>query len=346
MFEDIVKKLQSYQHILLPGLFKIILFTCFTFIFSLIVDLDVSKILNRNQLVSFKLNKNVLVFVHIQKTTGGEFDSFLTQNLVYFDSEKECRMYNETKESYLNSQGKRVELLKTFKCTDKTDKTKESSNWYWGRNTVGWPCGEYPHLKMLKECVTKYYPRIDPERFHYITMIKDPVKRYISEWEHVAQGQTWTDDSQRPHCIYENYFTCFDGKKNWLDVDLKDFTDCEFNLANNRQTRLLSNSTYECDEKTDEEMLEEAKRNLQSLTFFGLTEYPTYTQRLFARMFTNNLKLTGEYVQLKSAISDSLNEAQRKKFLKKIRKLNSLDLELYDFAKELFFKRLKHYKVL
>jgi len=91
--------------------------------------------------------------------------------------------------------------------------------------------------------------------------------------------------------------------------------------------------------------LKTAKKNLQSMEFFGLTEYLHLSQRLFEQTkfcqlfqicsfqsyleqdFKNNQ--TYDYLEQNLTFSDF-------KYLKQI---NSDDIELYEFAKKLFFQR-------
>ena len=73
------------------------------------------------------------------------------------------------------------------------------------------------------------------------------------------------------------------------------------------------------------------------MSFFGLTEYQKISQYIFEETF--NLRFAIPFEQHNSTLSmqafDSLTEAQKKK----VKKNNSLDIELYDFAKELMLQR-------
>ncbi|RMZ94673.1 heparan-sulfate 6-O-sulfotransferase 1 [Brachionus plicatilis] len=120
-------------------------------------------------------------------------------------------------------------------------------------------------------------------------------------------------------------------------------------MGNNRQTLLLSDSGYDCENKTGEQMLEEAKKNLQSMAFFGLTEYQNYTQKLFLKIFSKNFKLAEEFAQSNRTFAETFinkqNDTVQIPYLEEIKRLNKLDIELYSFAKELFFKRLKDFRI-
>ena len=73
-----------------------------------------------------------------------------------------------------------------------------------------------------------------------MTFLRDPVTRYISEWKHIQRGATWKDSkfmcNGKPAAKSE-IVPCYDAEKTWEDVPLKDFMNCESNLAINRQTR-------------------------------------------------------------------------------------------------------------
>lgn len=73
------------------------------------------------------------------------------------------------------------------------------------------------------------------------------------------------------------------------------------------------------------------------MSFFGLTEYQKISQYIFEETF--NLRFAIPFEQHNSTLSsqafDILTDAQKKK----IREMNALDIELYDFAKDLMFQR-------
>lgn len=149
-------------------------------------------------------------------------------------------------------------------------------------------------------------------RYHYVSILRDPVSRYLSEWKHVRRGATWK--TARLYCngrqatLKEVPF-CYESE-NWQGVTLNEFLKCPFNLANNRQTRMLANlskvncynSTGMSEEERNAMMLESAKENLRNLSFFGLTEYQVETQKLFEHVF--HIQFIKDFYQL--------NETDRK----------------------------------
>jgi hypothetical protein len=99
-------------------------------------------------------------------------------------------------------------------------------------------------------------------------------------------------------------------KKNettWQDVDLNEFMSCPSNLAFNRQTWMLAlyDSNFSlCNylSKKDSnlswwngELLERAKKSLQSLSFFGLKENQEKNQLLLYHTFKQNIRFKVNY---------------------------------------------------
>lgn len=139
---------------------------------------------------------------------------------------------------------------------------------------------------------------------------------------------------------------CFAGE-NWEGVSLDEFIGCESNLAGNRQTRMLADleligcydKSYMPKEERDRVMLASAKKNLQSMAFFGLTEHQKISQYVFEETF--NLRFAIPFEQNNATVSSStiptLTAAQEAE----IARLNSLDTELYAFAKKILFERFE-----
>jgi len=121
---------------------------------------------------------------------------------------------------------------------------------------------------------------------------------------------------------------------------------CPYNLANNRQARMLANlSLSGCyrhgvmsPEARDCTMLRSAKRNLRQLAFFGLTEYQRESQYLFEKTF--RLKFRQDFVQHEHTHGGEMDVSPED--VREILNLNRLDVHLYMYAKQLFFHRLDH----
>lgn len=122
---------------------------------------------------------------------------------------------------------------------------------------------------------------------------------------------------------------------------------CPHNLAHNRQARMLANlSLIGCYNQSivsnraqrEQMMLDSAKDNLRNMAFFGLTEYQAESRFLFEHTF--HLHFTKDFVQYTEthASKAEVSEDEHRELFR----LNRLDLELYAFAKELFFARLQY----
>ncbi|KAG5194018.1 hypothetical protein JEQ12_020379 [Ovis aries] len=183
------------------------------------------------------------------------------------------------------------------------------------------------------------------ENFHYITILRNPVSRYLSEWRHVQRGATWKAslhvcDGRPP--TSEELPSCYTGD-DWSGCPLKEFMDCPYNLANNRQVRMLSDLTlvgcYNLsvmpEKQRNKVLLESAKSNLKHMAFFGLTEFQRKTQYLFEKTFNMNFISPFTQYNTTRASSVEINEELQKR----IEGLNFLDMELYSYAKDLFLQR-------
>uniref|UniRef100_A0A3Q3XJ18 Heparan-sulfate 6-O-sulfotransferase n=1 Tax=Mola mola TaxID=94237 RepID=A0A3Q3XJ18_MOLML len=198
---------------------------------------------------------DVIVFLHIQKTGGTTFGRHLVRN-IRLEQPCDCR------------QGQK-------KCTCHRPGKEES--WLFSRFSTGWSCGLHADWTELTNCVPIYSIsnpfvcfKISRRKwrlticqykagqtslmttmcsqfsncvcfacrnFYYITMLRDPVSRYLSEWKHVQRGATWKTalhmcDGRSP--TQDELPNCYSGD-DWSGVTLTEFMNCPSNLANNRQ---------------------------------------------------------------------------------------------------------------
>lgn len=142
-----------------------------------------------------------------------------------------------------------------------------------------------------------------------------------------------------------NYMVGLISGEDWSGVSLDDFMNCQSNLATNRQVRMLANlSLVHCYNRTamSEEvrnsiLLQSAKDNLADMSFFGLTEFQKETQYMFEKTF--KLKFLEDFEQRNETTASRADVSEEQ--LKEVKDLNNLDIELYQYAKELFLQRLK-----
>ncbi|KPP73456.1 heparan-sulfate 6-O-sulfotransferase 1-like [Scleropages formosus] len=185
-------------------------------------------------------------------------------------------------------------------------------------------------------------------KFYYITLLRDPVSRYLSEWRHVQRGATWKTslhmcDGRTP--TPEELPACYEGT-DWSGCTLQQFMDCPYNLANNRQVRMLAdlslvgcyNMSFLSEKKRAQMLLESAKKNLRDMAFFGLTEFQRKTQYLFERTF--RLRFIRPFVQYNSTRAGGVDVDNDT--ILRIEELNELDMQLYDYAKDLFQQRYQY----
>ncbi|RMC08152.1 hypothetical protein DUI87_15186 [Hirundo rustica rustica] len=211
------------------------------------------------------------------------------------------------------------------------------------RGALPWRPGSKPVL-MVRGVMAQYCKW----NFYYITILRDPVSRYLSEWRHVQRGATWKAslhvcDGRSP--TTEELPSCYTGD-DWSGCSLQEFMDCPYNLANNRQVRMLSDlSLVGCynlsvmpEEQRNKVLLDSAKENLKRMAFFGLTEFQRKTQYLFEKTF--NMNFISPFTQYNSTRASSVEIDKQTQ--QRIEALNFLDVELYDYAKDLFLQRYQY----
>ncbi|GFO45506.1 heparan-sulfate 6-o-sulfotransferase 2-like [Plakobranchus ocellatus] len=279
-----------------------------------------------------KVNFNesdVLVMLHMQKTGGTSWDNHLVLNM---DPGCDCHGMNERT---------RVEC----RCWNSRGQV-----WMINRNSVNWPCGLHASYTELTSCLDAWFSAQPNENrtrnYRYMTVLRDPVTRFFSEWMNVRGGRTWMES--RLHCdgrdaTIDEVPWCFQGSR-WLEPTLDDG-----NMGINRMTRMLANlSLSDCYRQTsnktkkerDEIMLASAKANLASFAAFGLTEYPKETQALIEKSVLGmtfkqplsrdpDINYGTSYVIFSDIVWNKMVDA------------NQLDVRLYQYAKDLFFQRLQ-----
>ncbi|XP_053912838.1 heparan-sulfate 6-O-sulfotransferase 3 [Cuculus canorus] len=279
--------------------------------------------------------RDVIVFLHIQKTGGTTFGRHLVRNIRL---EQPCYCRAGQKKCACHRPG------------------GDKDTWLFSRFSTGWSCGLHADWTELTSCVPAAMERRGwagnrtLRNFYYITMLRDPVSRYLSEWKHVQRGATWKTslhmcDGRSP--TPDELPTCYEGD-DWSGVSLQEFMDCSYNLANNRQVRMLAdlslvgcyNLTFMNESERNTILLQSAKNNLKNMAFFGLTEFQRKTQYLFERTF--NLKFISPFTQFNVTRASNVDIGEDVR--QRIEDLNFLDVQLYDYAKDLFLQRFQYSK--
>jgi hypothetical protein len=73
-----------------------------------------------------------------------------------------------------------------------------------------------------------------------ITILRNPVERYTSEFKHVQRGGTWPKSVRYYNELPLYCQNCYAGRLDWSHATWEDFINCDFNQANNRQVRMLA----------------------------------------------------------------------------------------------------------
>lgn len=239
---------------------------------------------------------------------------------------------------------------------------RKRSSWLFSRYTLGWKCGVHPDWTELINCVDRVLDEDEGKptkrRYFYITVLRDPVTRFRSEWRRFHQNRGW--HGSRPHVCPEHFPTtptkvCFENR--WPgNVSLTEFLSCPRNPALNRQTHMLADQGLVVDgcsqngsgalmstEDHNIVLLVSAKRNLHRMAFFGLAEFPHLSQSLFEATF--NLKF-GRRARPRAFLRgrwksgrDRGSSAAASGEIEQMASANRLDVELYAYAKELLFSR-------
>ncbi|XP_067578365.1 heparan-sulfate 6-O-sulfotransferase 2 isoform X1 [Pseudorca crassidens] len=312
---------------------------------------------------------DLIVFLHIQKTGGTTFGRHLVRN-IQLEQPCECRVGQKKctchrpgkRETWLFSRfstgwscGLHADWTELTSCVPAVVDSKRDSRlrpYRWrifqildaaSKDRRGSP-NTNPGANSPSSTKARNTSK-NGKNFHYITILRDPVSRYLSEWRHVQRGATWKAslhvcDGRPP--TSEELPSCYTGD-DWSGCPLKEFMDCPYNLANNRQVRMLSDLTlvgcYNLsvmpEKQRNKVLLESAKSNLKHMAFFGLTEFQRKTQYLFEKTFNMNFISPFTQYNTTRASSVEINE----EIQKRIEGLNFLDMELYSYAKDLFLQR-------
>ena len=290
---------------------------------------------------------DTLVFVHIQKTSGSYFLDCLTT--AKLGGVKLCTAVDKK--------------VRRARCP-RPGAANGMESWLVSERTLGWVCGVHSSYPEMKDCLPS---RLDAEwgpktsrRLHYMTLLRHPILRYVSEYMHVRRGATWSRrrrcgkkevvDAEMPPC-YEGFYS----GSPWPNVTIESFVSCDSNWANNRQTFALAKlENFGCFNRSvwkqrEAQLVNSAKSNLKNMAFFGMAEYQKESTVLFEETF--NLAMDEPLKQKPFTALRSfdtlLKEILRNKSLyKRIAEINHLDMQLYQYALELFALRLKPFDVL
>ncbi len=159
----------------------------------------------------------------------------------------------------------------------------------------------------------------------------------------------------RNDCEHDYAELCRKGWRNSSEANMLEFVDCPWNMAANRQTKMIAaydesfGPCYFIDNQpsqfSDNLLFVKAKRGLRKMTFFGLTEFQVYSERLFLRTFNGAFNFSHNNDQLENSLADQTLKMFDKSTIEEIKRVNRLDLKLYEYAKRLFFERMRFFNL-
>ncbi len=145
----------------------------------------------------FNFQTDVFVLIHIQKTGGTNFAGSLLS--MRTPNQSHCRHWSgKAISSEFNTTTKGIDYKPgAFSCPHNDSdfprnwnevESRESvkSQWLISRLTTGWPCGAHPSLIQLQVCLEELKPAYGAQ--HFVTILRDPVHRFLSEFLHTITG--------------------------------------------------------------------------------------------------------------------------------------------------------------
>lgn len=100
------------------------------------------------------------------------------------------------------------------------------------------------------------------------------------------------------------------------------------------------NRTYLPENERNTVMLRSAKENLKKMSFFGIFEMLHQSQFVFEKIF--DFKFVKPILNTNESKSSNVTPTENQ--MQKIIQLNSLDIQLYEFARDLFVRRFEELK--
>lgn len=181
-------------------------------------------------------------------------------------------------------------------------------------------------LKLIKGHFSFGYHQLFDRPFTYITMLRSPVARVISDYHHIVNIPQ--------HCLHNKVVS--------HKMSLEEYVSSGIWNSDNLQTRFLSGKHAEIDfGQCSREHLELAKNNLdQYFSVVGLTERFDESLLLLQRKigwsddcFLYEKKRVNQAKQSKVILSE--------KTKKTVENFNLLDIELYEYAKAIFERQIR-----
>ncbi|MFW5799708.1 MAG: sulfotransferase family 2 domain-containing protein [Spirochaetota bacterium] len=167
---------------------------------------------------------------------------------------------------------------------------------------------------------------IDPP-LNYITILRNPIERVVSLYYFILRREK--------HYLY----------KKVKGINLYEFVTADFSKPNqNIQTRFLSTQdprNFNQKETISSDDLKKAKNHLKKyFSLIGILEKYDMFINMLSKLYKWDIN---NYKKQNVTPNRPKTEELEEKTLNKIKELNKYDIELYEYAKELFEKQLKSY---
>ena len=140
--------------------------------------------------------RDVLVNIHIQKTGGSDFLTHVVtakwegERLCYFPDPRFKKAVGRKKNFVVCPISREIPLQPVKTASG----TYLPEMWLASEKTYGWVCGLHPLLAEMKACLPNFLNKNYGRRkrdFYFMTLLRHPISRYISEFLHVRRGATW-----------------------------------------------------------------------------------------------------------------------------------------------------------
>ncbi|NEP24461.1 sulfotransferase family 2 domain-containing protein [Moorena sp. SIO3I6] len=151
------------------------------------------------------------------------------------------------------------------------------------------------------------------ENYAFITILRDPVKRWISEY-------FYNRYKSHEHCK--------------IDMEIEEYLDSEFGQAQGHKYVTFLGGNHEIGDYSPEQAVNQAKENLHKFALIGFLEYPEKFLKQFEERFGIKLRIRSLNRNPKSKKHQS--SVITEKILEKIQRICQPDLEIYEYAIENF----------
>ena len=149
----------------------------------------------------------------------------------------------------------------------------------------------------------------------FITMLRDPVKRWISEY------------------IYNRYKTHEHRK---INMEIEDYLKTKYGKAQGHQlVKFIGGASIE-EDYTSKKAIERAKYNLDKIDIIGFIEHQEYFVKHFYKCFGKKLNIG--HLNESSKPTDIKEKIFSKEILEQINNLCAPDIEVYNYAISKFLK--------